>query len=143
MTSPHRWVAILIGCLFAAGCRQDMHDAPRYEVYEASTTFADGRASRAAPTGTVARGWLREDDALYTGKVNGELVDSVPFAVSARSGRARTDRVGSADSSGSTSPSGSSRVVTRWARPSTLNVRPYAALTSGTYTKRANEGGTM
>jgi mono/diheme cytochrome c family protein len=75
-------VAILIGCLFAAGCRQDMHDAPRYEAYEASTTFADGRASRTAPTGTVARGWLREDDALYTGKVNGQLVDNVPFAVS-------------------------------------------------------------
>jgi mono/diheme cytochrome c family protein len=82
MTSPNRWVAILIACLFAAGCRQDMHDAPRYEAYEASTTFADGRASRTAPTGTVARGWLREDDALYTGKVNGQLVDNVPFAVS-------------------------------------------------------------
>ena len=41
----------------------------------------DGRASRDAPTGTVARGWLREDEALYTGKVNGQLVDAVPFAI--------------------------------------------------------------
>ena len=31
--------------------------------------FADNRASRSAPAGTVARGWLRADEALYTGKV--------------------------------------------------------------------------
>ncbi len=75
-------LALLAGSIvFTAGCRQDMHDAPRYEVFEASTSFADGRASRAAPTGTVARGWLREDEALYTGKVNGQLVDAVPFAI--------------------------------------------------------------
>jgi mono/diheme cytochrome c family protein len=67
--------------LFVAACRQDMHDAPRYEAFEASTSFADGRASRTAPAGTVARGWLREDEALYTGKVNGQLVEAVPFAV--------------------------------------------------------------
>jgi mono/diheme cytochrome c family protein len=65
-----------------AACRQDMHDAPRYEAYEASASFADGRASRATPVGTVARGWLREDEALYTGKVDGQLVDAIPFALS-------------------------------------------------------------
>jgi mono/diheme cytochrome c family protein len=59
-----------------------MHDAPRYEPYEASETFADGRASRSAPTGTVARGWLREDEALHTGKMNGEAVAAIPFALS-------------------------------------------------------------
>lgn len=65
-----------------AGCRQDMHDAPRYEAFEASTSFADGRASRNLPVGTVARGWLRDDEALYTGRVNGEFVDTFPFAIS-------------------------------------------------------------
>ncbi len=67
--------------LGSAGCRQDMHDAPRYEAYEASASFADGRASRTPPAGTVARGWLREDEALYTGKVDGQLVDAFPFAI--------------------------------------------------------------
>jgi mono/diheme cytochrome c family protein len=66
---------------FAAGCRQDMHDAPRYEAYEASQSFADSRASRNPPAGTVARGWLREDEALYTGKVDGQPVAEVPFAI--------------------------------------------------------------
>jgi len=67
--------------VFAAGCRQDMHDAPRYEAFEASSSFADGRASRVAPAGTVARGWLRDDEALYTGKVAGQVVDEYPFPI--------------------------------------------------------------
>src|SRR5262245_27305932 len=67
-------IALLFAAGALAGCRQDMHDAPRYEAFEASSFFADGRASRSAPAGTVARGWLRADDALYTGKVNGQFV---------------------------------------------------------------------
>jgi mono/diheme cytochrome c family protein len=74
-------LAILAATVLVAGCRQDMHDAPRYEVYEASSTFADNRASRTPPAGTIARGWLREDEALHTGKVAGQTVDAFPFAV--------------------------------------------------------------
>lgn len=79
------WIrgALLIAvAVSVAACRQDMHDAPRYEPFEASTTFPDGRASRNLPVGTVARGWLRDDEALYTGKVNGQFVDAFPFAIS-------------------------------------------------------------
>ena len=71
----------LAAAVLVAGCRQDMHDAPRYEAFEASSTFADNRASRVAPVGTVARGWLRDDEALYSGKVAGQLVDQFPFAI--------------------------------------------------------------
>jgi mono/diheme cytochrome c family protein len=67
--------------MVAAGCRQDMHDGPRYEAFEASSTFADNRASRTAPAGTVARGWLRDDEALYTGKIAGVPVDEFPFPI--------------------------------------------------------------
>jgi mono/diheme cytochrome c family protein len=45
-----------------------MQDQPKYEVYEKSSFFKDGQASRPFPQGTVARGMLREDIALYTGK---------------------------------------------------------------------------
>src|SRR5688572_9242071 len=76
-------LALVAATSLVAGCRQDMHDAPRYEAFEASATFADNRASRVAPAGTVARGWLRDDEALYTGKVNGETVDQYPFAIDA------------------------------------------------------------
>ena len=71
----------LLTVLGLAGCRQDMHDAPRYEAFEASSSFPDGRASRSAPAGTVARGWQREDEALYTGKVAGQIVDQFPFPI--------------------------------------------------------------
>jgi mono/diheme cytochrome c family protein len=74
-------LAILASTVLIAGCRQDMHDTPRYEAFEANSTFADNRASRTAPAGTVARGWLRADDALYTGKIAGQPVDEFPFAI--------------------------------------------------------------
>ena len=79
--SPPRLAMLAALLIVGAACRQDMHDTPRYEAYEASASFADGRASRAAPAGTVARGWLREDEALHTGKLNGQLVETIPFAI--------------------------------------------------------------
>jgi mono/diheme cytochrome c family protein len=60
-----------------------MHDTPRYEAFEAGPSLSDNRASRSAPAGTVARGWLRDDEALNTGKVAGETVDQFPFAIDA------------------------------------------------------------
>ena len=68
---------LLAGGLLA-GCRQDMHDTPRYEALEESDFFADKRAMRPIPEGTVARGNLREDDVYYTGKRDGEPSRSCP-----------------------------------------------------------------
>jgi mono/diheme cytochrome c family protein len=65
----------------SAACRQDMHDQPKYEPLEASDFYADGRASRPAVEGTVARGQVKLDDALYSGKVNGQTVDVFPIQV--------------------------------------------------------------
>lgn len=87
-------IAVVLLAAGLAGCRQDMHDAPRYEAYEASPFFADGRASRQAPTGTVARGWLREDEVLNTGRANGELVAEFPFPISAGDMARGRDRYG-------------------------------------------------
>ena len=74
------WLAAA-ALLAAAGCRQDMHDGPYYERYEASEFFEDGRASRPPVEGAVARGELRDDAHLYTGYVDGELATTYPFAV--------------------------------------------------------------
>lgn len=60
-----------------------MHDNPRYEPLEASTFFADGSSARPLPANTVARGFLRADEHLYTGKVNGQLADTFPMPVTA------------------------------------------------------------
>jgi len=70
-------------CLLAAGCRQDMHDNPRYEPYEENAFFADGRSERPLVANTVARGLLREDEFLYGGKVNGQLATEFPMPVNA------------------------------------------------------------
>src|SRR6478609_4608979 len=78
-------LALIGGLLLAtgllAGCRQDMHDGPRYEALEESDFFADKRAMRPIPEGTVARGNLRDDDVYYTGKRDGEIIQQLPAQV--------------------------------------------------------------
>jgi mono/diheme cytochrome c family protein len=58
-----------------------MHDQPRYEPLEASDFFADGRASRPAVPGTVARGSLEEDEVLRTGRVGDRFAEDFPVTV--------------------------------------------------------------
>jgi hypothetical protein len=74
-------IALLAVFLVLSNCRQDMHDQPRYESMEASEFFEDGSASRRPPEGTVPRGFLRIDELLYTGKVDGEVASVFPFQV--------------------------------------------------------------
>jgi mono/diheme cytochrome c family protein len=84
-TNGRRLIAVLLTVATTAalaGCRQDMHDSPRYEAFEANPDMPDGRASRNLPPGTVARGQLRDDEHFYTGKVNGVFVRDFPFAIS-------------------------------------------------------------
>lgn len=57
--------------LFVAGCRRDMQDQPKIDVYEQSDFFKDGIASRKPVEGTIPRGYLRQDTHLYAGKVSG------------------------------------------------------------------------
>lgn len=83
MTSPNRGRLAAVGvCLaLAAGCRQDMHNQPKYRGLRASSFFANGASARPLVEGTVARGMLQEDEAFFTGKVNKVHVKEMPFAV--------------------------------------------------------------
>jgi mono/diheme cytochrome c family protein len=65
----------------AAGCRQDMHDQPRFEPLERSSFFDDRRAGRMQVAGTVARGELNEDAHLHTGFAGGDFATTFPFAM--------------------------------------------------------------
>ncbi|HXG86652.1 MAG TPA: cytochrome c [Pyrinomonadaceae bacterium] len=56
----------IVAC--GVSCRQDMQDQPRYKQQKKSDFFADGKAMRELPEGTVARGFLRENKAFYQGK---------------------------------------------------------------------------
>src|SRR4030095_1705051 len=58
-------------CLFGQGCRRDMQDQPKMKPYRGSSFFRDGLSGRQPVEGTVARGYLREDTAFFTGKKSG------------------------------------------------------------------------
>jgi mono/diheme cytochrome c family protein len=77
---PLAAAAVLV---LGAGCRQDMHDQPRYKPLAGNDFFADGRSARPRIVGTVARGHLKTGSALETGKENGLFVATIPMAVDA------------------------------------------------------------
>jgi mono/diheme cytochrome c family protein len=80
--------------IFGSACRQDMHDQPKYIPLRQSAFFSDARSARPMVEGTVARGHLRDDDLLYTGRMNGTDATVFPFRVDARvmaRGRERFD----------------------------------------------------
>jgi mono/diheme cytochrome c family protein len=75
-------VLSLLAAFAAAGCRRDMQDTPRYEPYESSTFFKDGRASRHLVAGTIARGQLQQDTARATGKTTTGYVTALAMPLS-------------------------------------------------------------
>jgi mono/diheme cytochrome c family protein len=74
--------AFALAAVFSA-CRQDMHDQPRFKAYGKSDFYEDRRSARPLPEGTVARGQLREDAPLYTGKHGKEFAAAFPFEITA------------------------------------------------------------
>jgi len=76
-------VAATLSLIALAACRQDMHDAPRYEPLERSTFFTDGLSARPIVANTVARGQLREDRHLFEGVVDGRPAETFPMPVTA------------------------------------------------------------
>jgi len=58
-----------------------MKKQPKYMPQAESAFFADGRVQRRPPAGTVALGYLKEDEAFYTGSVNGMYVGKNPLPI--------------------------------------------------------------
>jgi mono/diheme cytochrome c family protein len=83
MKSQHRWTLAPLGLCLAlvAGCRQDMHDQPKYEPLERSAFFQDGGSARPLVDGTIARGTLQEDEGFFTGKAGATHVADFPMTV--------------------------------------------------------------
>ncbi len=81
--------AAAIAFLTLAGCRQDMHDQPRYKPLAESNFFSDHRSARPMVEGTVARlpqggtndPYLRIDEARYQGTLDGNYVDQFPIPI--------------------------------------------------------------
>jgi mono/diheme cytochrome c family protein len=73
----------LAALILLAGCRQDMHDQPKYKPLAKSDFYADLRSARAPVEHTVARGQLHEDSYFYTGMIGNSSTpgDYLPFPV--------------------------------------------------------------
>jgi len=78
-----RAYSIILAALVLAGCRQDMHDQPRFKPLAKSDFYTDLRSARPPVDGTVARGQLHEDSYFYTGKFGNNPGDYMPFPVTA------------------------------------------------------------
>jgi len=76
----HRTALVLPALLFsgALGCQQKMAVQPSYQPNDPCAFFADGKASRPPPAGTVARGHLSIDAALFTGRKSLEEPTTAP-----------------------------------------------------------------
>jgi hypothetical protein len=78
-----RLLPALAAVLLLTGCRQDMHDQPKFIPLRESGFYADARSARPIVEGTVARGHLEDDDLLFTGKADGQDATEFPFPVTA------------------------------------------------------------
>ena len=63
-----------------AGCRQDMHDQPKFYPQRGTDFYADQRSVRPQVENTVARGQV-QDDYFMTGMTNGAEGNTFPFPV--------------------------------------------------------------
>jgi mono/diheme cytochrome c family protein len=78
------FVSFVPAALVFSGCRQDMHDQPKYVPLRESTFFGDSRSARPLVEGTVARGHLRDDALMYTGRAGKADATVFPFPIDAR-----------------------------------------------------------
>ena len=85
---------LLLSLLALAACRGNRSDEPpvhlnpnmdfqeKLEAQERNDFFADGRAMRLPPAGTVAVGFLADDDHLHRGRnLDGTLADALPPSI--------------------------------------------------------------
>ncbi len=81
VTARWRRIPLLLCLLCSAGCAPNMSEQPRYNPLSPSDLFPDGRSARPAVPGTVPFGALPSDQAFYTGRVSGEVVERMPVPV--------------------------------------------------------------
>jgi mono/diheme cytochrome c family protein len=74
-------VAVFGAAMLLAGCRQDMHNQPKFIPQRGTTFFADGRSARPQVENTVGRSQLHENAYFYTGMTAGKEGDGMPFPV--------------------------------------------------------------
>jgi mono/diheme cytochrome c family protein len=83
-SSVNRELCIIAAAWFSValtGCRQDMHNQPKFVPQRGSVFFADGRSVRPQVQGTVARSQGNINSYFLTGLINGAEADGMPLTV--------------------------------------------------------------
>jgi mono/diheme cytochrome c family protein len=78
---PALGLLALTGCEIPSEFLQRMEVQSKYEYYETSEFWADGRAMRAPPEGTIPREAVVGNPGMTSGRVNGALVTAIPMPV--------------------------------------------------------------
>jgi cytochrome c len=68
-----------VAAMLLTGCRYDMQNEPKAIPLRESMFLSNGSSARPLVQDTVARGTLQDDEAFFTGKVDGKEVDTLPF----------------------------------------------------------------
>ena len=68
-----------VAILGLTGCRQDMHNQPKFYPQRGTSFYADGRSVRPQVPGTIMRGQEDEGSYFRTGMVNGGEGDGLPL----------------------------------------------------------------
>ena len=74
-------LAMFTAVLTLAGCRQDMHNQPKFVPQRGTDFYADGRSARPQVVETVARSQMHQDVYFFTGMVDGVEGTSFPMPV--------------------------------------------------------------
>ena len=78
---PALGLLALTACEVPSEFFQRMEVQAKYEYYESSEFWADGRSMRTPPEGTIPREQPVGNPGLTTGHVNGQLVTAIPVTV--------------------------------------------------------------
>ncbi len=85
--------SVLLALALTSGCRGQVSEEPpvhlnlnmdfqsNYKPQKENAFFEDGRAMRPLVPGTIPRGFLREDDQKFKGKVGNNFVETLPVSL--------------------------------------------------------------
>ena len=76
-------VACCVALLALAGCRQDMHNQPKFIPLRENDFYPDLRSARDPVPGTVAQDELNDDTYFLTGRHGFDLGNELPTAITA------------------------------------------------------------
>ncbi|HMF16827.1 MAG TPA: cytochrome c [Gemmataceae bacterium] len=77
--TKRNWLALCL--LFTLGCQQKMGRQPSYRPLEPSAFFPDQRSARPLVSGTLARGQLRANRLLFTGRQSSDKAAILPVTL--------------------------------------------------------------